>query len=112
MTPRSTVDFEKINRAALAVLPAILRRLLPSGKFAGPEYLAKNPRRADRSLGSFSINTRTGKWGDFAESDAAGGDPVSLVAYMESVSQIEAARLLERMLGVDAEGKASRRERA
>ena len=60
----------------------------------------------------FSINTRTGKWGDFAESDAAGGDPVSLVAYMESVSQIEAARLLERMLGVDAEGKASRRERA
>jgi hypothetical protein len=41
---------------------------------------------------------RTGRWADFATGDS-GGDPVSLVAYLENVSQGEAARMLARMLG-------------
>ena len=107
-TPRASVDFDAINRTALAALPAILRRLLPDGRIVGGELLARNPRRGDRSLGSFSINIRSCRWADFATGDK-GGDPVSLVAYLENVSQVEAARLLAQMLGVDAEGKASRR---
>ena len=48
---------------------------------------------------------RTGKWADFAIG-ARGGDPVSLVAYLENISQVAAARGLARMLGVKIEGGA------
>lgn len=94
------LDFERINRAALAALPALLARWLPDGKWAGREYVARNPRRADRRLGSFKVNTSTGKWADFA-SGAGGGDPVSLAAYLGGLSQIEAARGLARALGLE-----------
>jgi hypothetical protein len=94
------VDFESINRAALAVLPAILGRLLPDGRIVAGEYVALNPTRIDRRPGSFKVNLRTGHWADFATGDK-GGDPVSLVAYLENVSQPDAARLLGRVLGLD-----------
>jgi DNA primase len=94
------IDFETINRAALPVLPAILNRLVPGGKILGREYTALNPTRADRRPGSFKVNLRTGRWSDFATGDK-GGDPVSLCAYVEGVSQAEAARRLARMLGLD-----------
>jgi hypothetical protein len=97
--PRVRVDFAEINRAVLAAFPAVLARLLPGGKRDGPEYVALNPRRADRHLGSFRVNMRTGKWADFATGDR-GGDPISLVSYIEDKSQVDAARLLARMLGV------------
>jgi hypothetical protein len=93
------VDFYAINRAAMAALPAVLSRLLPRGKRDKHEYVALNPRRADRHAGSFRINMRTGKWADFATKDG-GGDIVSLTAYLEGVSQSNAARLLATMLGV------------
>jgi hypothetical protein len=92
-------DFDKINAAALAAFPAVLNRLLPSGKTIGRELVALNPRRADRRLGSFRINRYNGRWADFATGDK-GGDPVSLVAYLAGVSQGEAARLLAQMLGL------------
>jgi hypothetical protein len=63
---RLTPDFEAISRTALAVLPALLGRWLPDGRFEGNEYTALNPRRADRRPGSFKVNIRTGKWADFA----------------------------------------------
>jgi hypothetical protein len=96
---RVRVDFDAINRAALAVCLLVLGRILPGGKREGQEYVAFNPRRADRHLGSFRINMRTGKWADFATGDR-GGDLISLVAYTEDKSQGDAARLLARMLGV------------
>src|SRR6201997_333618 len=95
------IDFDQINRAALANLPALLARVLPSGKQAHREWIALNPRRADRHLGSFKVNRYNGRWADFATGDR-GGDPISLVAYLAGVSQGEAARLLARMLGIDA----------
>ena len=91
--------FAEVNRAALAAFPAVLNRLLPGGKRDGHEFIAINPRRADRHPGSFRINMRTGKWADFATGDR-GGDPISLTAYLEDKSQGDAARLLARMLGV------------
>ncbi len=97
------IDFETVNRAALAVLPAVLARLIPGGKRLGLEYVARNPTRADRRAGSFKVNFRTGHWADFATGDK-GGDPVSLCAYVEGVSQVEAARRLARMLGVELGG--------
>jgi hypothetical protein len=94
-----SVDFARVNREALSVLPAVLRRLLPGGKIVGREFVALNPRRADRHLGSFRINCSTGRWKDFATADG-GGDPVSLVAFLAGASQPEAARLLAQLLGM------------
>jgi hypothetical protein len=53
------IDFAKINRVALAAFPAVLARILPSGKHVGSEYLAINPSRADRHAGSFKVNIAT-----------------------------------------------------
>lgn len=56
-----TASFETANRAALAALPAVLERWLPHGRRDGREYVALNPKRTDRHLGSFRINLGTGK---------------------------------------------------
>ncbi len=101
---RGRIDFDGVNRAALPLLSAILQRLLPNGRREGSEYLALNPRRGDRLLGSFRINLANGRWADFALADksARGGDPISLVAYVLNIRQSEAARGLMRMLGMEA----------
>ncbi len=93
------INFEAINRAALAVLPSLLARWAPGGTVRGSEYVALNPTRADRSPGSFKVNLRTGKWADFATGDK-GGDPISLAAYLAGIGQAEAARTLAEMLGL------------
>jgi hypothetical protein len=98
------IDFRSINQAAVPALPAILARLLPGGKISGGEYVVRNPTRADHRAGSFKINLRSGRWSDFATGDR-GGDPLSLCAYLENVSQGEAARLLARMLGLETGGR-------
>ena len=92
-------DFDAINRAGLANLPALLRRWLPDGRLLGREYTARNPTRADRRSGSFRVNVNTGKWADFATGDK-GGDVVSLAAYLSGTGQADAARALADMLGV------------
>ena len=98
---RREVDFPAVNRAAIAALPAVLARIVPGGKTIAREYVVLNPTRADRRAGSFKINLRSGRWADFATGER-GGDPVSLVAYVEGVSHAEAARRLARMLGLDS----------
>ena len=98
------LDFHRINAEALGCLEAICRRLLLNGRREGHEYVALNPRRGDRHLGSFKINLRTGRWADFATDDR-GGDPVSLIAFIEDCKQGEAALKLARMLGLDGGGR-------
>jgi hypothetical protein len=97
--PARSLDFDRINRAALAVLPELLHRWLPDGRREGNEWVALNPRRADRHFGSFKTNLCTGRWCDFATGDG-GGDVVSLVAYLHGIGQGEAARKLADMLKV------------
>jgi hypothetical protein len=100
-------DFANVNAAALGAFPAVLSRLLPGGKIEGREFVALNPRRNDNRLGSFKIRlsgSRAGSWADFATGER-GGDPVSLLAYLEGVSQGEAARMLARMLGLETGGR-------
>ena len=99
MPSRRRLDFAAVNRAALNDLPTILARWLPRGRIEGDEFVALNPRRADKRLGSFKINLRTGRWADFATGDS-GGDPVSLAAYLAGCGQAEAARRLAAMLGI------------
>jgi hypothetical protein len=98
------IDFRSINQAAVPALPAILARLLPGGTISGGEYVVRNPTRADHRPGSFKINLRSGRWSDFATGDR-GGDPISLVAYAEGMSQGEAARTLAQMIGINVRGR-------
>lgn len=92
-------SFAEINLLALDALPALLNRWLPDGRKNGQEYIARNPRRDDRRAGSFSINTHTGRWADFATGDS-GGDVISLAAYLFDLSQSEAKKHLSNVLGV------------
>lgn len=99
---RGRVDFERINGAALAVLPSLLARWLPCGRVEGGEFVALNPERPDRHAGSFRINLTSGRWADFAIEGARGGDVVSLAAYLGGIGQVEAAEKLAAMLGIEA----------
>ena len=92
-----SIDFARVNGAALAALPALLGRWLPDGKREGHEWVARNPRRSDREPGSFKVNMNTCRWSDFARGDR-GGDPVSLAAYLFNIRQGEAASRLAAML--------------
>ena len=96
----ASIDFAALNQRAVKALPAILSRFLPGGLMRGQEYIARNPTRADRTLGSFKINMQSGRWADFATGDA-GGDVISLVAYVNRIGQLDAARLVLEAIGGD-----------
>jgi putative DNA primase/helicase len=93
------IDFDRINEAALSHYPDILHEWLPGGHMEGHEY-----RCGDLSGGqgdSLGVNTRTGKWGDFAAGQS-GGDPVSLyAACFFNGDQGAAAKALADRLGLD-----------
>jgi uncharacterized protein (DUF927 family) len=92
-------NFKATAAAALATADAVLKHWLPDGKRNGPEYVALNPTRSDNKAGSFSINTTTGQWSDFATGDK-GGDIISLIAYLDGCGQGEAERQLADFLGL------------
>jgi hypothetical protein len=93
------INFAAINAVCLARLPSLLAAWLPNGRMQGREWVALNPTRVDRKAGSFRINTETGIWADFATPDR-GGDAISLFAYLQGLSQGDAARALARHLGL------------
>jgi hypothetical protein len=96
------LDFQRVNSAAVAVLPALLSRWLPTGRRHGREWIALNPKRVDRRPGSFRVNMVTGRWSDFATGDA-GGDAISLAAYLFDLKQAQAARRIAGMLGISVQ---------
>lgn len=102
------LPFADVAGAALASVDAVLNRYLPGGKRQGHEYVARNPLRNDARAGSFSVNVDTGRWSDFATGDA-GGDLVSLVAYLSGSNQGEAADELAQFFGMASPGDATAR---
>ena len=90
--------FQDVARAALEQAHELVPALLPGGVYGEPEYKVKNPLRLDKSIGSFSINIRTGEWADFATGDH-GTDLVSLFAYINNQKQGVACRNLAALLG-------------
>ena len=88
-----TINFKALARLALKGADSLVPDLLPNGKRDGNEWIALNPHREDKSLGSFRVNLRNGKWADFATNDR-GGDLVSLVAFVRQTGQVEAARTI------------------
>jgi hypothetical protein len=98
--PRRRIAFHRIVDAALERAPLIVLRWLPGGRRDGAEWVSRNPTRDDRHSGSFKVNVRTGKWGDFATGDR-GADLISLAAYLFRLPQAQAALRVAEMLGVD-----------
>lgn len=90
------LDFRRINEAALAN-PGFLQGRLPQAKRQGRELVAGdihgNPGK------SFSCNTETGVWSDFATGES-GGDIISLVAAQEELGQAKAARMIAEEIGL------------
>ena len=97
MTP--PIDFYATNAAALSNARSLLQELIRGGKIRSLEYVVRNPRRDDKTLGSFKINYGSGVWKDFETGDG-GGDLISLVAYLRGGDQATAARKLADILGV------------
>lgn len=95
------IDFAAINVVCLSQSHSLVRSWLPDGQQRGREWYALNPTRADRHIGSFSVNLDTGRWGDFATGDG-GGDLISLYAYLNALSQPDAARALRQTWGMAA----------
>jgi hypothetical protein len=101
MSAPRRIAFRRIADAALAHADVLVRRWLPDGRREGAEWVAINPTRADNRRGSFKVNTKTGRWSDFAIGGALGGDLVSLAAYLFRLKQGEAALKVAEAVGVD-----------
>lgn len=93
------IDFDRVGGAARRNAEAVVRAFAPEGRREGNEWIFRNPKREDRTLGSAKCNLVTGKWADFATGDK-GGDLVGLVAWLQNVSQRSAAIQLAAALGV------------
>jgi hypothetical protein len=93
------LEFRRILVNALARADQLVPSWLPQGRRMGGEWIARNPTRKDDRPGSFKVNLRSGRWADFATGDA-GGDLISLRAYLDGVRQGEAACRIARELGL------------
>jgi len=94
------IGFRRIADAALSCADVVVRRWLPDGRREGAEWVAINPTRHDHRKGSFKVNMTTGRWSDFATGEA-GGDLISLAAYLFRRKQGEAAVKLAEAIGID-----------
>ena len=99
------IDFKRIAAAALSAAGRLVPFWLPDGRQEGAEWSALNPLRNDSKLGSFKVNLNSGVWKDFA-SDDAGGDLISLYAYLYGMDQLGAAKALAADLSINLDDAA------
>lgn len=86
-------DFQRLNKELLYDALSIIKALLPLGRRKNNEWISLNPTRNDKSIGSFKVNIKTGKWADFATGDR-GSDLISLYAHVKGLSQYEAFKAM------------------
>ncbi|MCX4156644.1 MULTISPECIES: DUF927 domain-containing protein [Paraburkholderia] len=95
-----SVPFKQIAAVALEHFHEVIDILGLEGEGRGREFVAYNPRRDDHELGSFSINTATGAFADFAcDDECKGGDLIALAAYVWGCGMKAAAKRLLDELG-------------
>ncbi|MFZ6045679.1 toprim domain-containing protein [Pseudomonas sp. CR3202] len=85
---------------ALRAADTLLPEWLPEGARQGREWVARNIVRGDRCAGSFGVSLDSGRWNDFADTSAHGGDLVSLLAYLQGCGQLEAAQAIDQRLAL------------
>lgn len=91
------IDFTELNKAVQYNMPNLIYKLLPYGEAHGDEWFALNPTRCDRHLGSFSVNTKSWKFYDFACNEGGHG-AIALYAYVKGLSYYDAAKELQAIL--------------
>ncbi|WP_080190483.1 toprim domain-containing protein [Salmonella enterica] len=89
-----------VAAVALQSADILVPEWLPEGRRQAAEWVSRNPTRADRHAGSFSVSLADGCWHDFATGDS-GGDLVALGAYLWNIRQTDAARIVADRLGLD-----------
>jgi putative DNA primase/helicase len=99
ITAYKAPDYKALNERALLHMDDVLHHLdLEGGKMVGKRFFALNPHRNDHEPNSFSIDTETGLWGDFA-TELRGGDVTSYWKFVKGFKyQPEAALDLEAFL--------------
>lgn len=90
------LNFEGLANFLLGRALQILPSWVPGGRMYGAEYCAATISGGQGD--SFKVNTKTGKWADFA-SDEKGGDLISLYAAIHRLEQGEAAKRLSEAHG-------------
>ena len=92
-----TIDFAGINAALLSRAPELLAEWLPGGRLVGHEYETSSIRGGSGS--SFKVNVLTGVSKEFAGGPGY-GDLVSLYAAIRGMKNGDAAKELERQMGI------------
>ncbi len=102
MTTNSTLinSIRQVAACALNHSAMLVPEWLPDGKRHKNDWIAKNPVRGDRHAGSFSVSLVLGRWHDFADNTAKGGDLVGLYAYLKGCPQLQAAQAIDSRLGL------------
>jgi hypothetical protein len=78
-------DLPEIKAALQAQIETVCRHLLPGGRRSGNYWMARNPARDDKHIGSFWVSLRggaAGAWRDEATGDK--GDVLGLICHCQS----------------------------
>ena len=90
-----SINFNRINLAALQDMEGVCRILFPNGKSDGREWCVGSLEGNPGS--SLKINLLSGVWKDFSLGPG-GPDPISLVAACYGISKEDAAKKWDSML--------------
>lgn len=91
------INFTELNKVIQSNMSDLIYKLLPFGEARGDEWFALNPTRCDHRIGSFSINTKSWKFYDFATGEGGHG-AIALYAYIKGMKYYDAAKELQQLL--------------
>lgn len=108
MTNPPAENIKATAAQALAHIETVCAHWLPDGKKAGHEWeIGDRHGTPGKSLKVHLSGAKAGMWADFSTGDK-GGDLVSLVAYIDGISQGDAAHRLAEFLSLSIEAQPSR----
>lgn len=104
----SDLDFKGLAGFLLGDARRVVAELLPGGKLEGNEWVCSSIHGG--AGGSFSVNKKTGKWGEFDGTGKSGLDLISLYAAQQGINNPEAFKALAERYGYSTTTPATRFE--
>lgn len=94
-------DFSRVADAALHSIGQLLKDWFPNGVIEGGEFcIGSRSGEAGKSMRIRMTGAKAGFWSDFSSDGDAGGDLISLYAYISDVSQGKACASIAAALGI------------
>lgn len=93
-------NFDQINEAAKANTQVFLDRLFSNRK-GNRKTVRREFKQKDRTFVKLDVNGYNCKWHDYATGDM-GDNPISLFSHAVGIPQNEAARVVARIVGIEA----------